>query len=77
MGARIELRVSYGRCEGREALVSQGLASPTLDDDFATLTTPHRFGDEISEEEIQAGIRVVRAYWPKGGRPRELPEKWR
>ncbi|HEY3712852.1 MAG TPA: hypothetical protein VGL64_25970 [Amycolatopsis sp.] len=48
-----------------------------LDDEFAILATPHQFGDDLTEAEIEAGSRVVRAFWPKGGKPHKLPEKYR
>ncbi|WP_432845956.1 hypothetical protein ACQPXB_35785 [Amycolatopsis sp. CA-161197] len=49
----------------------------SIDDDFAIIATPLECGEVPTEEQYEAALRIVRAYWPKGGRPHELPEKWR
>lgn len=48
-----------------------------IDHAFAILATPLECGEPLTNEMWAAGLRVAHAYWPKGGTPRELPEKWR
>lgn len=50
---------------------------PSPADDFATLSTPKGPGDPLTSEEYAAAERTVKRYWPKGGVPHELPEKYR
>lgn len=52
-------------------------APRSAEDDLTTLASWKAPGEPLTEAEYTAAIRTVNRFWPKGGTPRELPEKWR
>ncbi|MGH2868228.1 MAG: hypothetical protein ACRDNK_11770 [Solirubrobacteraceae bacterium] len=51
--------------------------APSAEDDFATLATPKKPGEPLTNAEYSAAERTVKRFWPKGGKPHELPEEYR